>query len=89
MRSGVLAMLLALAFSAAAQNTAGPTITERTWAQMSDNERMAQIVQLRFFAGLSVAETADVLGVSERTVKREWNVARAWLYQRLGEPPAA
>jgi RNA polymerase sigma factor (TIGR02999 family) len=53
------------------------------------DERMAQIVQLRFFAGLSVAETAEVLGVSERTVKREWNVARAWLYQRLGEPPAA
>lgn len=49
--------------------------------------RMAQIVQLRYFAGLSVPETAALLEVSERTVKREWNVARAWLYQRLG--PAA
>jgi RNA polymerase sigma factor (TIGR02999 family) len=49
--------------------------------------RMAQIVQLRYFAGLSVAETAAALELSERTVKREWNVARAWLYQRLG--PAA
>jgi RNA polymerase sigma factor (sigma-70 family) len=47
------------------------------------DERMAQIVQLRYFAGLSVEETAAALEVSERTVKREWNVARAWLYQRI------
>ena len=46
--------------------------------------RMVQIVHLRYFAGLSVEETASALEVSERTVKREWNVARAWLYQRLG-----
>lgn len=50
------------------------------------DERMAKIVQLRYFAGLSVAETAAALETSERTVKREWNVARAWLYQRLGAP---
>lgn len=48
------------------------------------DERMARIVQLRFFAGLSVEETGAALGVSERTVKREWNVARAWLFQRIG-----
>jgi RNA polymerase sigma factor (TIGR02999 family) len=50
--------------------------------------RMAQIVQLRFFAGLSVEETAAALEISERTVKREWSVARAWLFQRLdgGQP---
>lgn len=41
--------------------------------------RQAQIVELRFFAGLSVEETAENLGVSEKTVKREWSVARAWL----------
>lgn len=46
--------------------------------------RMAQIVHLRFFAGLSVAETAAALATSERTVKREWSVARAWLFQRIG-----
>jgi DNA-directed RNA polymerase specialized sigma24 family protein len=38
---------------------------------------------LRFFAGLTVEETAKVLGISERTVKREWSCARAWLYRRL------
>lgn len=48
------------------------------------DERMARIVQLRYFAGLSVEETAGALGLSERTVKREWNVARSWLAHRLG-----
>ncbi|MGO4883216.1 MAG: ECF-type sigma factor [Bryobacteraceae bacterium] len=41
--------------------------------------RQAQIVELRFFAGLSVEETAQNLGISEATVKRDWSVARAWL----------
>jgi len=49
----------------------------------------AQVVRLRLFAGLSVEETAASLGLSERTVKREWSVARAWLYAALhGLPPA-
>lgn len=43
----------------------------------------AQIVKLRFFAGLSVAETAECLGLSERTVKRDWQFARAWLFRAL------
>ena len=47
--------------------------------------RMAEVVHLRFFAGLSVEETAKALEVSERTVKREWAVARAWLYEALRE----
>jgi len=41
--------------------------------------RQAQIVELRFFAGLSVEETAENLGICEKTVKRDWAVARAWL----------
>ena len=43
----------------------------------------AEIVTLRFFGGLSVEETAQTLEMSERTVKREWAVARAWLYDAL------
>lgn len=44
---------------------------------------------LRFFAGLSVEKTAEVLGISDRQVKREWAVARAWLYEKMtGEAPA-
>jgi RNA polymerase sigma-70 factor, ECF subfamily len=43
--------------------------------------RQARIVELRFFGGLSVEETAEVVGVSEKTVKRDWSLARAWLYE--------
>lgn len=43
----------------------------------------AQVVKLRFFAGLSVVETAECLGLSERTVKRDWQFARAWLFRAL------
>jgi RNA polymerase sigma factor (TIGR02999 family) len=45
--------------------------------------RKEQIVQLRYFGGLSVEETASVLDVSEKTVKREWAMARAWLESKL------
>lgn len=47
------------------------------------DERMAKVVECRFFAGLTEAETAAALGVSQRTVAREWAVARGWLYQEL------
>lgn len=47
--------------------------------------RQARVVELRFFAGLDVEETADALGLSARTVKREWQTARAWLQHRLLE----
>ncbi|HEY0670615.1 MAG TPA: ECF-type sigma factor, partial [Longimicrobiales bacterium] len=42
-----------------------------------------RIIELRFFAGLTVEETAHVVGRSARTVKREWQLARAWLYREL------
>jgi len=45
--------------------------------------QQARIVELRYFSGLSVAETAEVIGVSESTVKRDWNMARAWLRREL------
>jgi RNA polymerase sigma factor (sigma-70 family) len=47
------------------------------------DRRMARIVRLRFFAGLGVAETAAALGLSDRTVRREWALARAWLHREL------
>ncbi len=47
------------------------------------DERVARIVRLRFYAGLSVEEAAEVLGVSSRTVMRDWAFARAWLYGEL------
>jgi RNA polymerase sigma factor (TIGR02999 family) len=47
------------------------------------DSQKTKIVELRYFGGLSVEETAEVLGVSEITVKRHWRVAKAWLYDRL------
>ena len=45
----------------------------------------ARLVELRFFAGMTVADVAEVLGVSESTVARDWRLARAWLLDVLGE----
>lgn len=46
-------------------------------------EYLVKIVELRFFSGLDVPETAEVLGVSESTVKRDWAMAKAWLHREL------
>jgi len=53
--------------------------------RLSDlDPRQGRIVELRFFGGLSVDETAEVLELSAATIKREWASARAWLYRELG-----
>ena len=50
------------------------------------DERAAEVVELRTFAGLTLPQVAEVLGVSLATVKREWRVAQAWLARELGAP---
>lgn len=47
------------------------------------DERKSRIVELRYFGGLTVEETAEVLGISDKTVMRDWNLAKAWLYREL------
>ena len=47
--------------------------------------RQGRIVELRYFGGLTVDEAAEILGVSSKTVKREWKIAKAWLYGDLKE----
>ncbi|MGA2443193.1 MAG: sigma-70 family RNA polymerase sigma factor, partial [Tepidisphaeraceae bacterium] len=47
------------------------------------DHRQDQVVEMRFFAGMSVAEVAEVLGVSKRTVEGDWTMARAWLMREL------
>jgi RNA polymerase sigma factor (TIGR02999 family) len=49
-----------------------------------ESERAARIVEWRFFGGMSIEETAEVLEISPATVKREWTLARAWLNRELG-----
>lgn len=51
-------------------------------------ERLARVVECRFFAGLSETETAEALGVSQRTVARDWMMAKGWLYQELRDDVA-
>jgi RNA polymerase sigma factor (TIGR02999 family) len=55
----------------------------KSLAQM--DPRRSQVVELRYFGGLNNEEIAGVLNVSENTVTRDWNMARAWLYQQLSE----
>jgi RNA polymerase sigma factor (TIGR02999 family) len=50
------------------------------------NERWAQVVEYRFFGGMTEAEMARLFGVSERTVRRDWRKAKAWLAHALAEP---
>ena len=49
------------------------------------DERKSQIVEMRFFGGLSIEETAEVLGVSPGTVMRDWTLAKAWLRREIGK----
>ena len=48
------------------------------------DDAQGRVVELRFFGGLSIEETAEVVGVSTATIKREWALARAWLHRELG-----
>jgi len=49
----------------------------------ASDPRLARVVEMRFFGGLTNAEAGEALGVTERTVKRDWQIARAWLYSQL------
>ncbi len=49
----------------------------------SFDKRLSRIVELRFFTGLTVEETAEILSISPATVKRDWRLAKAWLYKEM------
>jgi RNA polymerase sigma factor (TIGR02999 family) len=51
------------------------------------DQRKSQIVELRYFGGLTIEETAQVLGISDKTVMRDWSLAKAWLYRELSNGP--
>jgi RNA polymerase sigma factor (TIGR02999 family) len=59
-------------------------INDALQALAQRSPRLAEIVECRFFAGYNEAETAEALGISERTVQRDWATARAWLQRELG-----
>lgn len=58
-------------------------LDEELAALRSLNDRASRVVELRFFGGYSSEEIADALGVSARTVRRDWDIARLWLYRRI------
>ena len=68
-----------------------PLTVERIYAALDEalealeqeSPRQARIVECRFFGGMSVEDTATALGISPRTVKREWSCARAWLRREM------
>lgn len=51
--------------------------------------KLANLVELRYFGGLTIDETAEVIGCSPRTLKRQWEIARGWLYRELTRSPPA
>ncbi len=69
------------------QSEALPAIDDALELLSRIDPRQARIVELRFFAGLKVDEIALALGISERTVRREWQMAKAWLRAEIGERP--
>jgi RNA polymerase sigma factor (TIGR02999 family) len=77
-----------------AAGTAAPVEDLLALAQALDrlasvDERLVRLVEMRFFGGLTATEVAEVLGISERTVKRDWRKAKALLYQLLATDTAA
>ena len=72
------------ALAVASQRGADLVALDEALTQLTSiDERKGKVVELRFFGGLSVEETAEALGVSTATVMREWSMAKAWLYNSL------
>lgn len=66
------------------ESDAGLLALDEALQRLADlNPRESQVVQLRYFGGLNEAEVAEALKVSERTVRHDWSLARAWLYREL------
>ena len=62
--------------------------TRRSTTSRKIDERLARVVECRFFGGMTEEETAESLGITARTVRRDWTKARAILYRALNDPPS-
>jgi RNA polymerase sigma factor (TIGR02999 family) len=87
--SGAQPVVLDVALVAAPEASADLVAVDDALNQLAKvDERKSQVVEMRFFGGLSVEETAEVLSVSPDTVMRDWRLAKAWLLRELsGEKP--
>ena len=84
-KRGGTAILVSLKEAEAAPDRSAEVIAldEALKALAKFDDRRSRIVELRFFAGLTAEETADIIGISARMVRREWDLARAWLFREL------
>jgi DNA-directed RNA polymerase specialized sigma24 family protein len=74
---------------AAAEPDAGLVAIDEALKELAaEDARKGRVVELRFFGGLSMEETAKTLGISLRTAHNDWAFARAWLYRALTRPDA-
>jgi RNA polymerase sigma factor (TIGR02999 family) len=81
---GAAAVTLEAALEPSVKRELDVLALDNTLARLATlDPRQARLVELRFFGGLNVEETAEVLGVSSATIKREWRTAKAWLYREL------
>jgi RNA polymerase sigma factor (TIGR02999 family) len=82
--SGTVALPLTAALEVAVQDDDTMLALNEALGRLArDSLRLAQVVECRYFAGYDDAETARALDISERTVRRDWNLARAWLHREL------
>ena len=83
---GLQKLTLEAAVSLASERDLDLLALDEALAQLARfDPQQSQVVELRFFGGLSIEETAAVMGLSPATIKREWTLAKAWLHQRLSE----
>lgn len=75
---------------AARERSADVVALDEALAELAElSERQSKIVELRYFGGLTIEEIAEVLGMGKRSVDREWQAAKAWLYVRLSDATGA
>lgn len=83
----VVTLTLELAAGAASQKPVDVLALDEALSALAEiDSRQAQVVELRYFGGLTIGETARVLDLSDSSVERFWRVARLWLRNKLGDP---
>lgn len=89
-RGGALLAVELVEAAAPAPREVDVLTVDRLLTQLEElDPQQARIVELRFFAGLTVEETAEALGISKATVKRDWALSKAWMAQQMSQPPAS
>jgi RNA polymerase sigma factor (TIGR02999 family) len=85
---GQTMVTLEMATPASAPNIVDVLVLDQALDELATmDERLCRVVELKFFAGLTIDETSEALGVSPATIERDWAAAKAWLYDRMMPSP--